>query len=1013
VAGRLRRNVFIGLASGGALGMCPASAQHTSDRHQLPVANAPVTRGFGRISFDRHSIILDGKPTVIWSSEFHYFRLPSPSLWRDILQKMKAGGFNTVSLYFAWGYHSPARGIYDFKGIRDVDLLLRMAEEEGLYVTARVGPYVNGELSRGGFPTWLVRQNAHARTDAPDYLAAADEWLKRIDAIIARHQYSDGRGTVILYQIENELGVTNPEQQRYMQHLYDRARADGITVPIFHNDIGRNGRWVPAGSPVDGTVKGPTDLYAFDGYPGGLCDVWARPTKGDPAPDWGIYGPGGAKGGSSASPNTPGFAAEFGGGWFDYWGSNNAYPCIAIQRGKRYQRVFYGTNLANGLTIQNFYMGFGGTSWGWQPAPVVYTSYDYGAAIDEARRLRPKSLELKQLGEFVQSFDSLPRMEKGPEVKASSDRVRVYHNVNPETGAHFYFVAHNPSNARTDDSFTFPIETADGSYRVPLSLNGYDAKLLAASDNIGAHHFVYSTSELQTKLKTAQGDLALLYGCRGESGETILRFASTPNVELLAGQAEHSFDPAKGDLKLSYRHEGLIRVRITGGGRPPLLLLIADEDVAQQFWRPETEAGPVLVRGPYLVRRAGLTGDHLDLTGDTKEPAPLEVWGPRNVRSVRWNGKAIAGRTTALGSWQALALLPGVLPVELPALASWRVMDGAPEAKPDFDDGAWQEIDKRKTTANIRPEPGQPVLDMSAYGFDNGDVWYRGRFEGSTDAQKIALHYGGGGSGMLQLWLDGRFVGEHELPGGMPRPVTHAVAEFALPAQAQQPGKHVLSVMVRNNGHNEDGGADDEHKEPRGLISVSLSRQDGSTYAVPIAWRIQGNEGGEKIADPVRGVMNNGGLYGERKGWHLPGFDDSRWPRARAGQPYAGTRWYRTTFRLNIPKEDDASIGLTIGDPTKSRSPASYRALIFLNGWNMGQFIADIGPQRTFVLPSGILNPNGENTLAIAVTSDGQPGNSLEPVRLVNLETVRGGVPIRVVDSPAWQPGKAVSKRKP
>jgi hypothetical protein len=116
---------------------------------------------------------------------------------------------------------------------------------------------------------------------------------------------------------------------------------------------------------------------------------------------------------------------------------------------------------------------------------------------------------------------------------------------------------------------------------------------------------------------------------------------------------------------------------------------------------------------------------------------------------------------------------------------------------------------------------------------------------------------------------------------------------------------------------------------------------------------------------------------------------------------------------MNIPKADDASIGLTIGDPTKSRSPVSYRALIFLNGWNMGQFIADIGPQRTFVLPSGILNPNGENTLAIAVTSDGQPGNSLEPVRLVNLETVRGGVPIRVVDSPAWQRGKAVSKRKP
>ena len=133
---------------------------------------------------------------------------------------------------------------------------------------------MTAELSRGGFPSWLVKQNARARTDAPDYLKASDEWLTRINSIIAKHQYSDGGGNVILHQIENELLLTNTEQQRYMQHLYDRARADGITVPIFHNDIGRNGRWVPADSPVEGPIKGPTDMYAFDGYPGGECVVW-------------------------------------------------------------------------------------------------------------------------------------------------------------------------------------------------------------------------------------------------------------------------------------------------------------------------------------------------------------------------------------------------------------------------------------------------------------------------------------------------------------------------------------------------------------------------------------------------------------------------------------------------------------------------------------------------------------------------------------------------------------------
>ena len=76
---------------------------------------------------------------------------------------------------------------------------------------------------------------------------------------------------------------------------------------------------------------------------------------------------------------------------------------MAQREGPGYERVFYETNIANRLTIQNFYMTFGGTSWGWQPAPVVYTSYDYGAAINEARQLRPKASTMKEIGLFLQS----------------------------------------------------------------------------------------------------------------------------------------------------------------------------------------------------------------------------------------------------------------------------------------------------------------------------------------------------------------------------------------------------------------------------------------------------------------------------------------------------------------------------------------------------------------------------------------------------------------------------------
>jgi hypothetical protein len=49
-----------------------------------------------------------------------------------------------------------------------------------------------------------------------------------------------------------------------------------------------------------------------------------------------------------------------------------------------------------------------------------------------------------------------------------------------------------------------------------------------------------------------------------------------------------------------------------------------------------------------------------------------------------------------------------------------------------------------------------------------------------------------------------------------------------------------------------------------------------------------------------------------------------------------------------------------------------------------------------------VLDPDGHNTLAIAVTSDGGPGNRLEKVQLTDLGTVRGGVPVSVGKAPSW-----------
>ena len=981
-----------GLGLGVALGAVPALAE------PVPATASAALAATHSITWDSYSLMIDGQRSVVWSGEFHPFRLPSPSLWRDVLQKLKANGYNAVSIYFDWGYHSARQGVYDFTGVRDMDQVLGLAQEAGLYVIARPGPYINAETDGGGFPAWLANRAGRARSDAASYLAATDEWQSQIDAIIARHQLTNGTGTVILYQIENELASTGTSQLNYLTHLRDKARADGITVPIFHNDKGRNGFWVPASSGVSGTVSGPVDLYAFDGYPGGTCHTDNTPGGPSVAPDWGVWGTGGAKGGATASPLTPGFAAEFGGGWFDFWGGSGSYPCMAVREGPGYERVFYGTNIANRLTIQSFYMTVGGTSWGWLAAPVVYTSYDYGAALDEARQQRAKISTMKELGLFLQSVAPIAKLDKAAAVTPSSTAVKVLHDVNPDTQTHFYIATHNPTSATTSNAFTFPINTPDGAYTASLALNGQDAKILVANLSFGGQHLVYSTSEIETVLRQGSSDLLVLYGRTGEAGQTILRYASQPAVTVMAGTVTSLYN--NGDLELEYTHSGLAQVRITGGGRDPMTLLIARQNIADSMWRQDTSAGPVLERGPQLVRTAIARGSTLALTGDTAAASSLEIWAPASITAVTWNETAIPVRRTSAGSLSAVSPLPGPDAVALPdlAAATWRFSVESPEASASFNDAAWAAATRTSTTSTTPPPAGQPVLTADDYGFHHGDVWYRGRYTGA--AASIAIRYGGGGAGMLQAWVDGAYLGQNVLPTGVAAPPTTGTVAITVPAAQRTSGAHVVSVMVRNNSHNEDGGVNDAQKEGRGIISAALT--DAAGAGVAASWKIQGNAGGESPADTVRGPLNNGGLFGERNGWHLPGFQDGGWaihpvPDTAA---VAGTAWYRTRFTLAVPAAHDASLGITIGDPAVRASGGAYRVLVFVNGWNMGQYIGNVGPQHTFIIPNGILDPRGTNTLALAVTSNGGAADALERVALTNLGTVRGGVPVSLVSSP-------------
>jgi hypothetical protein len=82
---------------------------------------------------------------------------------------------------------------------------------------------------------------------------------------------------------------------------------------------------------------------------------------------------------------------------------------------------------------------------------------------------------------------------------------------------------------------------------------------------------------------------------------------------------------------------------------------------------------------------------------------------------------------------------------------------------------------------------------------------------------------------------------------------------------------------------------------------------------------------------------------------------------------------------------------------------ARYRVLIFLNGWNVGQYLNGEAPQHDFALPAGLLRAHGENTLALAVIAQDDVPGGIGAVGLVAAGTQRGGVSVGDVPAPGYR----------
>lgn len=351
--------------------------------------------------------------------------------------------------------------------------------------------------------------------------------------------------------------------------------------------------------------------------------------------------------------------------------------------------------------------------------------------------------------------------------------------------------------------------------------------------------------------------------------------------------------------------------------------------------------------------------------------------GNSKVTKIKWNGKSISTTKTKYGSLIGSASGAENAKISLPTLKSWKAQDTLPEIKADYDDSHWIVCNKTSSVNSVAPLT-LPVLYSGDYGYHAGSKIYRGRFD-STTATSANITVQNGVAAGWAAWLNGVYVG-----GAVGDPVLATTSdELDFSKSTLQETDNVLTIVTDYTGHDEANVKPNGAQNPRGILGATLT---GSNFT---SWRIQGNAGGEANIDPVRGPMNEGGLYGERMGWHLPGYKASK--AATSSSPLDGVsgaegRFYTTTFKLNLDSDLDVPIGLQLA---ASDTPAVVQ--IFMNGYQFGHYLPHIGPQTRFPFPPGVINNRGENTLAISLWALTDQGASLSQVELVAYGAYRTG----------------------
>ncbi|KAJ3282381.1 Beta-galactosidase 8 [Borealophlyctis nickersoniae] len=347
-------------------------------RRLIPLPEPTVPPGpFRNVSYDARALTVGGKRRLLIAGAIHYPR-SAPDMWPALLRRTAEAGVNTIDTYVFWNLHEKEEGVYDFEtGYANLPQFLQYAQEAGLYVNLRIGPYVCAEWNWGGLPVWLLKKKGmQTRTWNPPFMEAMERFVRKVVAVVDPYLASNG-GPIVVLQMENEYGNVEEHHgiagHKYIVWAADLANSLNVGIP-----------WIMCQQD-----NVPTVINTCNGF---YCDGWiARHRK--------------------RFPDQPAMFTELWTGWFQHWGL--AKPVRPVED----LAFSIARFIARGGTYVSYYMWHGGTNFGRWGSQYKTTSYDYDAPLNEyGFPALPKYNHLQQLHAVLSNYaDVILRSE--PAVK--------------------------------------------------------------------------------------------------------------------------------------------------------------------------------------------------------------------------------------------------------------------------------------------------------------------------------------------------------------------------------------------------------------------------------------------------------------------------------------------------------------------------------------------------------------------------------------------------------------------